>query len=99
MPMAGLFSETIFGIPWVIVAALALVVSVVYLFVDTGANAEGLRWVVLRWFHPLCWLFLSSAALARAKITPIPVDWAGGLAVIGGVLYAVFAILWFTRGA
>lgn len=92
-----MFSETIFGIPWTVVSALALAVCVVYLFIDTGSSAEGLRWFILRWFHPLCWLFLSSAALAKAKVTPIPADWAGPLAVIGGILYAVFAILWFTR--
>ena len=96
--MGGLFSETIFGIPWTVLAALALVVCGVYLFVDTGSSADGLRWFVFRWFHPLCWLFLSSAALARSRITPMPVDWAGPLAIAGGVLYAVFAIMWLARG-
>lgn len=96
--MGGLFSETIFGVPWVALAALALIVGVVYAVIDTGSGAEGLRWFVLRWFHPLCWFFLSSAALARAKVTPIPADWAAALGAIGGVLYLIFAIVWVLRG-
>jgi peptidoglycan/LPS O-acetylase OafA/YrhL len=96
--MDRLFSETIFGIPWIALATIALVIAVVYVVIDTGASADGLRWIVLRWFHPLCWLFLASAALARSKVTPLPVDWAGALGAIGGLLYLVFAIIWVTRG-
>jgi hypothetical protein len=94
----GWFSQTILGVPWLVLASLALVVAVVYVVIDTGAGASGLAWVVLRWFHPLCWLFLASAALARAKVTPLPVDWAGTLAGIGGGLYLVFGLVWLLRG-
>jgi hypothetical protein len=92
------FSETIFGVPWLVLAALALVVAGVYVAIDTGAGADGLGWFVLRWFHPLCWLFLASAALARAKVTPLPVEWAGTLGAIGAGLYLVFGLVWLLRG-
>jgi hypothetical protein len=95
--MGGPFSETIVGIPWIVLAAIALIVGVVYVAIDTGSGSDGLRWIVLRWFHPLCWLFLASAALARSKVTPLPADWAGPLGAVGGLLYLVFAIVWLTR--
>lgn len=95
--MQGLFSETIFGIPWAVLSAVALVVAAVYVVVDTGTGTEGLRWVVMRWFHPLCWLFLSSAALARSKATPLPAEWAGWLGALGGLFYLIFAIVWVLR--
>ena len=95
--MERLFSETIFGIPWIALAVIAIVIAIVYVVIDTGVGTEGLRWFVLRWFHPLCWLVLASAALARSKVTPLPVDWAGPLGAIGGLVYLMFAIVWVTR--
>jgi hypothetical protein len=92
------FSERILGVPWVLLTAGALVVAIVYVIVDTGAGAEGWRWFVLRWFHSLCWLFLAAAALARTRITPLPIEWAGTLAGIGGALYLAFGLAWITRG-
>jgi hypothetical protein len=95
--MGGLFSETIFGIPWIVLAAIALVVAVAYVVIDTAAGASGLRWIALRWFHPLCWLFLATAALARSKATPLPADWAGAMGATGGLFYLAFAIVWVLR--
>jgi len=93
--MAGLFSETIFGIPWAVVAGVALLVAVAFVVVDIGAGIDGWRWFVLRWFHSLCWLLLATAALARTKAVPIPTDWAGPLAAAGGVIYVIFAVTLF----
>lgn len=96
--MSRLFSETVFGIPWTVIAVLALGIAVAYVVVDTGAGADGFRWIILRWFHPVCWLLLCLAALSKAKVTPIPVEWAAMLGALGGACYLVFAIFWFTRG-
>ena len=95
--MNGLFSETIFGIPWVVVALIALAVAIAFVVIDTGAGADGWRWIVLRWFHPLCWLFLASAAAAKSKATALPVDWATPLAAAGGLFYLGFIITWVMR--
>ena len=96
--MGGLFSETVFGIPWTVVAVIALAVAVAYVVIDTGSGATGFRWIILRWFHPICWLLLAAAALSKARVTPIPIEWAGTLGALGGAAYLVFAIFWFTRG-
>lgn len=90
--MDRLFAERIWGIPWIILAAAALAIMIVYLFVDTSHGATGPAWIVLRWFHSLCWLFLALAALAMAMTTPLPVHWAKPLAILGGATYAIFAI-------
>lgn len=88
--MDRLLAERIFGVPWTALAAVALAVAAVYLFVDTSAGSSGLRWIVMRWFHSACWLLLALAALAMARITPMPVGWANILGIAGGVTYAIF---------
>lgn len=75
---------------WVLGAVVALGVAVVFVVVDTGGDSEGWRWVVLRWFHSLCWVCLAGAALAKSGTTPLPETWAGPLAAAGGVLYLIF---------
>ena len=88
--MDKLLAEKIWGIPWSLLALMALGVMAVYLVLDTSHGATGLAWFVLRWFHSLCWLLLALAALAMAKVSPIPAQWASPLAVAGGLTYAVF---------
>lgn len=46
--MDRLLAERIFGVPWTALAAVALAVAAVYLFVDTSAGSSGLRWIVMR---------------------------------------------------
>ncbi|WP_137151683.1 hypothetical protein [Devosia sp. FKR38] len=88
--MTRLFAERLWGVPWSVLAVLALVIAAIYVVVDTSGGAVGLRWWVLRWLHSLCWLLLALAALAMARITPLPPHWANGLALAGGVAYAIF---------
>lgn len=85
-----LVAERIFGVPWTVLALVALAAAVLFLVVDLSAGATGLRWVVVRWFHSLCWLLLMLAALAMAGITPLPAEWAGPIAGTGGVVYLAF---------
>lgn len=96
MEMGNPLSETIFGIPWLVLAGVALIVAIAYVVFDTSMGSTGLRWVILRWFHPLCWVLLTLAAIAKAKVMPLPEPWAGPIAAAGGVAYLVFAIVWLT---
>jgi hypothetical protein len=88
--MDRLLAERLWGIPWSILTLVALGVMVVYLMLDTSHGATGVSWFVLRWFHSLCWLLLALAALAMAKVSPIPSEWATPVALAGGVTYAIF---------
>lgn len=90
--MDRLLAERLWGIPWSVLALVALGVMVVYLVLDTSHGATGVSWLILRWFHSLCWLLLSLAAVAMAKITPMSVGWATPLAVAGGITYAIFML-------
>lgn len=90
--MTRLLAERILGVPWTLLMALGLGIAVIYLVMDTSTGATGLRWWILRWFHSLCWLLLAAAALAKAQISPLPREWAGGLGVAGGLVYAVFIV-------
>ncbi len=87
--MARLFAERLFGVPWIVLAAIALAVAVVYLFIQTTGTVTGWRWLVLRWGHSLCWLLLAMAALAKAAIG-VPGPLAVPLAIAGGAVYAAF---------
>lgn len=93
--MDQLFAERILGVPWTALMLGALAVALVFVFVDTSAGTTGLRLVAARWLHPLCWLLLALAALAMARITPLPANWAGPLAALGGAAYAGFLVAMF----
>lgn len=84
------FEERIFGVPWSVLAVFALAVAAVYLVVDMGAGATGLRWLLVRWGHPLAWVMLALAALAMTRLTPLPAAWAGPIGAAGGVAYLAF---------
>jgi hypothetical protein len=73
-------------------------VSLVYLFVPTAADAAGLRWFVLRWFHTIAWVLLALAALARSKATWTPVEFAAPLGATGGLIYVVFMLTTLAGG-
>ncbi len=91
--MDRLLAHKLWGVvPWSLLALAAVGIAVVYLVVDTSHGTTGLAWVVLRWFHSLCWVLLAAAALAVAQVTPLPASWAAPLAVASGVTYAIFAI-------
>lgn len=88
--MDRLLAERIWGIPWSVLTLLALAVMAVYLVLDTSNGSTGITWFVTRWFHSLCWLLLALAAITMTRLTPLPPNWAGPLAVAGGATYAIF---------
>lgn len=90
--LAELFQHGLWGTPWTVLALIAVAIAGAYLFIDTSSGATGASWIILRWFHSICWLLLALAALAMARILPLPVDWARPLAIAGGLTYAVFIV-------
>jgi peptidoglycan/LPS O-acetylase OafA/YrhL len=90
--MNDLFAERVAGIPWVVLAGVALVVALVYAVLPAGEGAEGAAWVIIRWSHTVAWLFFAAAALARSRVTSAPMEWAAPLAATGGLVYIVFMV-------
>lgn len=83
----------LFGLPWVVWAALAFVVAAVFAFVAPGsAGTTGLHYVVLRWFHPLTWVLLGSSALIRGFATEGARSAADLVAQLALVLYVIFLV-------
>ncbi len=81
----------LFDLPWVVWAALAFVVAAVFAFVAPGsAGTTGLRYMVLRWFHPLAWVLLGSSALIRGFTTGGARSAADPAAQLGLVVYLAF---------
>jgi len=61
--------EKFLGVPLVVWSALCLVLTVVWIIFwpsDKAAATAGIRFVILRWFHALVWLFLALAAFLAA---------------------------------
>jgi peptidoglycan/LPS O-acetylase OafA/YrhL len=90
--MESLFAERIYGIPWVALAVVAVLLALAYAVVPGGVDADGWRWIVLRWFHTVAWVFFALAAIARAKVTPAPIEVAAPLAATGGLAYVVLML-------
>jgi hypothetical protein len=85
--MDKLLAHRIWGIPWSVLALVALGITIVYLIIDTSHGTSGLSWIIL-----------TLAALSMSKITPLPVAWALPLAVTGGAIYAIFVITGLVTG-
>jgi hypothetical protein len=93
--MEKLFAEKLWIVPWSVLALAAIVIALVFLFLDTTGAASGPRWFVVRWFHSICWLLLALAAVIKARVTPVPEELAVPLAVAGGACYAAFLVASF----
>jgi hypothetical protein len=87
-----LFAERIAGIPWTVLAGAAVILAVVYALLPAGAGAEGAEAIILRWGHTVAWMFFAAAALARAKIANMPLEWAAPLGAAGGLVYVVLMV-------
>ena len=90
------FAERIGGLPWVVLAGVALVLAIVFAFVPAGDGTEGARWFILRWARPIAFLFLGAAALARSKATFAPLEWAAPLGATGGLIYVAYMVMALT---
>src|SRR5262249_29852985 len=87
-----LFAERIGPVPWVVVAAAALIVAIVYAVLPARDRARGAPFIILRWAHTVAWLFFAAAATARARVMGAPLEWAAPLAATGGLIYIVFMV-------
>ena len=91
-------SGGLLGIPWIVCATAAFVVAIVFVFVvQRSADAAGLEYLVLRWFHSLVWVLLGLAALA-ARFLPSNERLAGAFAQIALVVYVVYLITFVRAG-
>jgi hypothetical protein len=83
----------LFGIPLVIWGALCCALTVLWVVVWPSAKAaatSGFRFVVLRWFHTLAWLFLAIAAFLAALDAPGGAATARPVALLALLTYLVF---------
>ena len=77
-------------LPWALWASFAFAVAALFAFVAPGSSGTtGLRFVVLRWFHPLTWLLLALSAVMRGSLVDAarPADLVAQLALIMYVLF------------
>jgi hypothetical protein len=83
----------ILGVPWVVWAVVTFAVAAVFTVVAPGsAGTTGLRYIVLRWFHPLAWVLLGSSALILGLVTGGARAAAEPVAQIALVVYLAFLL-------
>jgi hypothetical protein len=70
-----------------VLALAAGILAIAYAVMPGALDADGWRWVVLRWFHTVAWVFLGLAALVRARITGLPLEAVAPLAATAGLAY------------
>jgi len=85
------------NLPWFLWAVLALIVAVIYSFVwphKAVETATGFRFFILRWGHALTWILLAVNFVLRG-INPNLNGVANIIALLGGLMYALFTIMTF----
>jgi len=85
------------NLPWFLWAALALIIAVIYSFVwphKAVEAATGFRFFILRWGHALTWVLLAINFALRG-INPNLNGVANIIALLGGLMYALFMIMTF----
>jgi len=93
-----LLTNRMLGVPLVIWGVVALIVSVVWLFVwpaDKAAGAAPWQVFVLRWGHMAVWLLLAAAAFAAAAGQDRVAQVLGWLAF---ATYGLFLVVMLGRG-
>jgi hypothetical protein len=78
------------NVPWALWAGLAFAIAAVFTIVAPGSSGTtGLRFVVLRWFHPLTWLLLGLSAVIHGSVVggSRPADLVAQLALVVYVAY------------
>lgn len=86
-----------FGVPFVVWGVLCCVLAVLWIIVwpsEQAATAQGLRFVILRWFHALVWLLLAAAAFLAASTAPGHV--ARSVAFASLITYLIFMATFLT---
>lgn len=81
------------GLPFVVWGAICLVLAVVWIVFwpsDKAVATEGLRFVILRWFHALVWLLLAIAAFLAASNVLGGLPTARIIALLSLITYLVF---------
>jgi len=83
-------------IPWIVWGGLALIVALVFVFFVPGAETinilMGWQFVVVRWFHSLCWVLLALNFFLRATNSVALTKLANPVAAAGGISYALYII-------
>ena len=83
------------GVPLVVWGGICLVLAVIWVSVwpsDKVTAADGLRFIILRWFHALTWLLLAMAAFVSASRTIWAASAANILALLSLLSYLVYII-------
>lgn len=85
----------IFGIPWFIAGIGSIVVAVIYSFIwpkELAVNIPFWKFIVLRWFHTVVWVFLALSCFIRYTSLAQKEMYAQGLAYVGLAAYIIFII-------
>lgn len=81
------------GVPLVVWGVICCVLTVVWIIFwpsDKASATEGLRFVILRWFHALVWLLLTIAAFLTAYNVLGGLSTARVVAILSLITYLVF---------
>jgi hypothetical protein len=75
-----------------VLAGAAALIALIYAVLPAGEGTEGAAWIILRWAHTASWAFFAAAALARARVWSLPLEWSAPLAATGGLIYVVLMV-------
>ncbi|MEO0406358.1 MAG: hypothetical protein AAF289_03300 [Cyanobacteria bacterium P01_A01_bin.135] len=89
----------LFGVPLVVWGGVCLILTVIWISVwpsEKVTAADGLRFIILRWFHALAWLLLAAAAFVSASRSIWAASAANVLALLALFSYLVFIVAFIT---
>lgn len=71
---------------------IALIFAVIVPAEDKVNATSGIRFIILRWFHSLCWVLLAANFFLRIRGQKKTDDLANVLGTSGGAAYALYLI-------
>lgn len=83
-------------VPWLIWGIVATAIAIVFAVFVPSENkvnaASGVQYIILRWFHSLCWVLLAANFFLRHHNDERSNKAANMLATSGGITYATYLV-------
>ena len=89
-------SNGFLNIPWIVWASIALLIALIFIIFVPGSErihtTTGFRFLILRWFHSLCWFLIAISFVLRMIDRESVTEIANLSGAAGGIVYLIYLV-------